>query len=92
MESIAFAGVASRFKKLVAANDTPAVLTGDRFNLTIDWLPVDITARVVDFPQICPYIGFTYTDNYGETAGFAREDDNALSCWRCFVFGVWVWR
>ena len=42
--------------------------------------------------KFAPYIGFTYTDNYGATAKFARQAGGISSCSRCFVFGIWVWR
>jgi len=47
VESIAFAGVVSRFSRILQATelDSPAVLRGDHFSLMIDSLPVDFTGR-----------------------------------------------
>jgi copper resistance protein B len=42
--------------------------------------------------KFAPYIGFTYSENYGETARFARQAGTVLSCSRCFVFGIWAWK
>jgi len=42
--------------------------------------------------KFAPYVGFTYTDSYGETARFARQAVGLSSCSRCFVFGIWAWR
>ena len=41
--------------------------------------------------KFAPYVGFTYTSTYGETATFARRGGQ-LSHDSRLVLGIWVWR
>lgn len=41
--------------------------------------------------KFAPYIGFTYTGAYGETATFARREGQRTHAAR-LAFGIWVWR
>ena len=40
--------------------------------------------------KFAPYIGYTYTGAFGQTATFSRQAGQPTSAPR-FVFGVWVW-
>ena len=41
--------------------------------------------------KFAPYIGFTYSSTFGETATFARQAGEPIHASR-LVFGIWVWR
>jgi copper resistance protein B len=41
--------------------------------------------------KLAPYIGFTYSSTFGETATFARRAGEPVHASR-LVFGIWVWR
>jgi copper resistance protein B len=41
--------------------------------------------------KFAPYIGFTYSSTFGETATFARQAGERIHASR-LVFGIWVWR
>ena len=41
--------------------------------------------------KFAPYIGFTYSSTFGETATFARQAGEPIHASR-LVFGIWVWK
>jgi copper resistance protein B len=41
--------------------------------------------------KFAPYVGFTYSSTYGETATFARRESQPTHASR-LAFGIWVWR
>ncbi len=40
--------------------------------------------------KFAPYIGYTYTGAFGQTATFSRQAGQATGEHR-FVFGIWLW-
>jgi copper resistance protein B len=41
--------------------------------------------------KFAPYIGFTYSSSFGQTATFARSAGESVHV-SSLVFGVWIWR